>query len=1214
MFASPIKQSTTNGRRMLSVQTMGNEEYDRLTNFPSRGLANRSSPLEQFSMPAPITKEEVGIRPLQRPPANPAPPERRPLLEVAPYARLTQERSRAAQKALEQLDSRQLQRTERYAQLSPEPRLSLAPAPQPRPRVSAEKRQVNYGILDSFKKARNEKDNLSYINDENDNTPSRVNPMDSPRGLPTKELFVPPPQPVPQPVQRPAENLLAHCLLAFEVSRLMEVVKDYENSMQKAGQALEDLGYESDQLKQDRSALHARIADLERRLAEKPPPVRQIVHVPAPAPPPQPPQIIHVRQAEPSPPPRNPDHITINITDYLNDDKNSLIQLLVKRNLENDQLRKELDALKNGSGLPVAAQPTQDRDRDKQMTRDLLLKFGQVMRSMQTAAPDLSTNRDFELLKLRLDSLANKLDNLSLAQPSAPAKQDSYFNAPGMLADSIRSLHHKGKLETPQQADFEREKEQVFGSIMDVFNKVLYQGKPPGSGFDQSGARPAPSRTGFDERTNSDLISRLAIPPLNHYPDLREDLARAQKRISELESAVSRGSHSDPQEVFRLTRLIEEYKDRLAESERENEEWTARLRQDIHEANMKKDSEEKETAKALKRAQSRIAELELSLRSSESLLESLREQLEEKDNRTSELETTISKSEEELRSLKSKVSKLEDDVRTRSQELSTAQEKLGQREKDVKTLQENERILNEELSELDSTLLFLKNKAEELGRNLTKTEEDLLDSQSKTSSLEKENRSLDKSNQDLKVQVRKLQTQIRRTRDVLENLHTVSDRISDLKREQARTRSTIKEEITNCKQIVNIMRSLMQEQGELNPKGTLVTLMALKDKQSVEIPRLQMKLTNVQDLINSKDSELVQLESQMASDIRLKKTRIEELERKLRDATGEVERQTQRVREEEERLSKEKEETSRLKKELQDNQVFKQKVLSEIDEIKKDHQQLEAAFSDSQKENKKLKKVIDGRDQELLEARNELDSKLSVIEELQKSLKTSQQKLSSMAVASLSTPVQQKYTENTRESTGELRSSREASMGRSKFKGIDLYVDPYEKHVLIEENDKFDSNIVGLMKELDEANERIRHLERALHNGQDQQQKLVQLGEHIRSLEFRIENLSKASEVKDQEIQSLRKSQSSVALSAQAQEDQDKIETLRHRTEAMLTKLERKLAELAAARGPNLRRLEEMAEECRSLRKKLADSNKKYINDYINVCQRSIDMYVEVQS
>lgn len=84
MFASPIKQSATSGRRMLSVQTMGTEEYDKLANFPARSTANRSSPLEQFGMPAQMSKDELGIKPGPKPPAIPAPPERKPLLEVAP--------------------------------------------------------------------------------------------------------------------------------------------------------------------------------------------------------------------------------------------------------------------------------------------------------------------------------------------------------------------------------------------------------------------------------------------------------------------------------------------------------------------------------------------------------------------------------------------------------------------------------------------------------------------------------------------------------------------------------------------------------------------------------------------------------------------------------------------------------------------------------------------------------------------------------------------------------------------------------------------------------------------------------------------------------------------------------------------------------------------------------------------------------------------------
>ena len=87
---------------------------------------------------------------------------------------------------------------------------------------------------------------------------------------------------------------------------------------------------------------------------------------------------------------------------------------------------------------------------------------------------------------------------------------------------------------------------------------------------------------------------------------------------------------------------------------------------------------------------------------------------------------------------------------------------------------------------------------------------------------------------------------------------------------------------------------------------------------------------------------------------------------------------------------------------------------------------------------------------------------------------------------------------------------------------------------------------------------------------------------------------------------------------------------MRQRTEAMLRKVEKKLRELKDAlqskslRGSQDKQIQREAEqavedlnamlqEVSSLRKRLSDAAKRYVNEYIAVCQRGIDLYELLQ-
>ena len=88
MFASPIKQSTQNGRRVLAVQNMGKDDYDRIANFPSRMGADKSTGIDPVMMPAALNRDEIGLKPTQKPSPPPAPITRKPLEEIPAYIHL----------------------------------------------------------------------------------------------------------------------------------------------------------------------------------------------------------------------------------------------------------------------------------------------------------------------------------------------------------------------------------------------------------------------------------------------------------------------------------------------------------------------------------------------------------------------------------------------------------------------------------------------------------------------------------------------------------------------------------------------------------------------------------------------------------------------------------------------------------------------------------------------------------------------------------------------------------------------------------------------------------------------------------------------------------------------------------------------------------------------------------------------------------------------
>ena len=1041
--------------------------------------------------------------------------------------------------------------------------------------------------------------------------------MDSPRAIPTRTEYI------PQPVVSQPSNLLSHCLLAFEVTRLMSVVKEYEASLQKLSGELDKLVPENYHLKKENRDLISRIGDLERKLSQQQSPVRQVVQVQqAPSTPPrqvQPqPQIVQViRQAEPvvvRQPEKRTDQITLNIADYLNDDKNSLIQLLVKRNIENDQLRKEIDYLRNGNGVPrsdyIIAEPER---KDKKISKDLLMKLVTVFASLQEKKPEHKS--DLEIVKLKLEGLSNKVDRVDSSQESTPFRTDKLMVPPGMLDDSMRDIHKGNTAFGSGRTEYEREKDQVFSLILDTINKLVDHKSVSLNPFD-----PYPSREPVNQ---SDLLSRFAVPPLANYPDLREDLVRAQRRINDLENVLARGPQSDAQEISRLTRLVEEYKEKLDGREREKENWTLKYRSEIEDVGKRKDLEEKEMRDSLKKANERVVDLERKVNGKDETIDSLRNEIAEKSIRLGETEGRVRGYQVEIAGLKERLEMSEEDRKAKQKEARELAESLNEKDNRIKATQENERHLSNEMEELDNTLSFLKTKAEELGKNLDASERSVRNLQNKLSLAQDRINSLEAQNSELRTQITEKNHLMEKTGEKLFKMRTL---IGEVKREHSKIKSTIKEDSQVLRKNTDSIKDLLQNEAEVNPNGTLKMLMDLRENNSSELGRLYSKLNQVQNLVDLKKEEMNRLENEMEEKEKEHRRKIHELEKMLKESHFNNQKFERIFKEGEELTEKQKQEIDRLKHEfevlkteMENCQREKDKLLNSQERIKNENEskgkqikKLEDSLEETEKEVKKLRNEIEANNNDIRRLKDELDLSRRKEEELIKELK-SVHKTSSKENQAIHTPVQRKTNTSGNEGGSSTRQTASQDLSRSSLREVDIFVDPSERSVIVRHNIEKRDEERELTKELDEAHDHIKHLEKVIDEHGESQLKIRQLGDQIKILEMRLENVSTSLEIKDRELQTLKRTQANSHQTHQPQDDHDKIEILRQRTEAMLTKLERKLSELAAPRGMNLRKLERMAEEAQVLRKKLTDTNKRYVNDFINICQRSIDMYVEIQ-
>ena len=83
MFASPLKQST-NGRRMLNVQEISQNDYQELSHKPSLQAGTKSIPHTGVILPTPINKEDFEME-VKKPVSRPSlPPQRKPLEQIYP--------------------------------------------------------------------------------------------------------------------------------------------------------------------------------------------------------------------------------------------------------------------------------------------------------------------------------------------------------------------------------------------------------------------------------------------------------------------------------------------------------------------------------------------------------------------------------------------------------------------------------------------------------------------------------------------------------------------------------------------------------------------------------------------------------------------------------------------------------------------------------------------------------------------------------------------------------------------------------------------------------------------------------------------------------------------------------------------------------------------------------------------------------------------------
>jgi chromosome segregation ATPase len=1064
---------------------------------------------------------------------------------------------------------------------------------------------------------------------------------------------------IPKPSQLQIPHL-HHALLAFEVTRLQEVIEQYEDNLQGLVRDIDSLNQENDELHDSNIQLRNELSDARMKLAIPPPPQQTVVKTvyvqePTPAPQVMPQPIV----AQPQP---RPQMQIINTTDLLQDDKSALVNMLVKKNIENDHLRRELDFYKQR----IDGSAPED-SRIFNLVQDGS-KNGELMRSIG----DLFTK--YRLLDPEIEQKSKSVRNTAykLAATMDPKARASHleasFGPDGMIAD-IRDI----TANTPTAESYLIERQNLLNSLESLLSRLA--AGPRASAEDVRRTEPSsPMREPQPQEeyrteiingipTRVRVVRRLADQGERAGPrgeqggqPQSQELQAALRRVSELERHVAllqgqadlRGPPAFGKEVGDLTvslvqRDLQDWRLRAAALENELLLANRELEHELGRAK-RLDSEKEDLLHRIKvfeglydearvnceKLRSQVRELEdqernqgRSAMESRSMYESkardlelAREEIADKKGRIAELEAKLRVALEEASEAKQKAKLIDMDAERSKEIITQLKNEIAERERSNASLKDEVKRLNDELSEMDNTLMIMKNK-------LLEKQAQVEAHASKDKDVVEQINSESSANKMLKDEIRQLQDILSKKDDEFkkkyfkqkeayqQNLRHLMMSLGHIKEEVKSLYLHLKEyRLVSTREMIEYRKSfqavnkMLRVQGEFNPKGTLQSLLEMKARHNEELPMMAMRLATYENILHRKDSEVM-------SNISEKDKEIESLEKQISA------------------IRKEKDDADRAKEAVQaeraqENSRLKAKV-ADIEE------QLETAVNDYVK----IKKESERKDREISELKEDVEIERGRADDLKKTLRKmqSQQEKEETNPPKESPKRSQDFT---------IRTLQENTPTYSQSKGVRLTVDhrdgqlPAEVDIFIdasdhkpprattetrstvfkkfspEKNNLSSDGMTHIEQQLQEAFAQIRHYEHQLMLLNNKERQRETIGSRLSEVEASLVQLQVILKNKDLEIERLKSQLATYkgTPNGLSTEEVDRVEVLRQRTEAMLTKLERKLESMANKRGDRPdSQLEALVLEVQSLRKRLLDAGRRYVNEYISVCQRSLDIY-----
>lgn len=953
----------------------------------------------------------------------------------------------------------------------------------------------------------------------------------------------------------------------------------------------------------------------------------------------------------------------------MSDDKAAIIGLLVKKNIENDHLRREIEFLKQRTdGRWPDMSKSYLGGQENPRATEVLRAIGEMFSRYQGGAPELE--QDGISIRNSAYKLASKLEQ-SQRQPNL---ETSFGHSD--IPSAIKNLNFDYATSDGLQQDKNKllaEMEHVLKRISDPLRRSAdFPARNSNiSPFKDSSDHPSEREEHRTEiingvptrikiyRQNVESITNIKAFHLDSPSRHPSELAAALRKIGDLEAENhmlqsrldmqgSRGVSKAMGDVTSslIQRDLQDWRTKAVEAEADKQSAIREL--EMEQARCKGAIEEREELqKKVGRLSQKIEDLKEDLDSANRRLkevehksnvdsrqtydvrgqldaksreiEELREDLMRKKSLIAELEGKHKALFDENLNLKQKARELQTDFDAKKRSASELEDRLAAAERAMVARHEAEKKLNEDLAEMDSTLAILKDKLEEKQSALegsTQREKQLKD---EVGQLKQSIRELNEDINSSKGLLNKNETdalkQTQRHRDFYRNamrrealqLGQLKDKVHELNLELKEARLMASREMIDCRRSMQAIKNLLRNKGEFCPKGTLKSLVEMKEKHNEEMPKLMVKLASYEDMINQRDS-------QHQSNITLRDREIESLERQIHA-----------IREEKTRV-----EINRMSEQAEvENQL--QKYKSQMKEIEREN-------DTAVEENMKFRKEIKRKDREIAELKEELEGHVDKVSELKKknqSLKTELEELQAQPRRETPSKTQdltiRSIDERTRPTASQHLPRWTAAQGEGDCPAhVDIYIDASDKkhprysvetrpsagpQARRDTRPDTDEQVAELQRQLGKAHERLHHYERQLQFGQNKGKQQQEFEARMGELDSKLSELQILIQLKDEEIERLtRQMSASKPVSAGSPgEDSDRAEVLRQRTEAMLAKVDKKLA-LASVnqRGTEKTNAEYLAYEVDTLKRRLQDATKRYVNEYISVCQRSLDIYEQL--